>query len=236
MSQSNIVAIHQPNFFPWLGYFDKIVRADAFVFLDNVQYPKKGGSWVNRVQAVVSAKPQWLTANVERSYHGVRLINDMRIDDHLPWRSKLLKTLAMSYNKAPFFKDVYPLITKLIQNNTDSLCECNIASILSMCSFIGIDASHFIRASALKTNGSATDMLISIVKSAGGDAYLCGGGADGYQEDSKFEEAGVELIYQEYQHPIYEQFNMKEFVKGMSIIDVLMNCGPSGTAELLSVK
>lgn len=236
MPRSNMVAIHQPNFFPWLGYFNKIVRADVFVLLDNVQYPKKGGSWINRVQVVVSGKSQWITANVERSYHGVRLIKDMQIDDHLPWRNKLGKTLAMSYRKAPFFEDVFPLITELLLKDTESLCEYNSSAIRAICSFIGVDTSHFLLASTLAVEGSATDMLISIVQSVGGDAYLCGGGADGYLEDSKFEEAGVELIYQEYQHPVYEQFNMKEFVKGMSIIDVLMNCGPSRTAELLSVQ
>ena len=67
---SKVVSIHQPNFFPWLGYFEKIVRSDYFIFLDNVQFPKKGGSWTNRVKLIVSGQPKWLTANINRQYHG----------------------------------------------------------------------------------------------------------------------------------------------------------------------
>ena len=68
-----LVAIHQPNFFPWLGYFDKIRRADFFILLDDVQYPKTGaGSWSNRVKVMINGEGRWLTAPVDRSFHGTR--------------------------------------------------------------------------------------------------------------------------------------------------------------------
>ena len=73
-----IVAIHQPNFFPWLGFFDKIARADVFCLLDNVQFPKTGGTWINRVQLWINGKAAWATAPVDRSYSGVRRIREMQ--------------------------------------------------------------------------------------------------------------------------------------------------------------
>src|SRR3989304_9812833 len=97
-----IVAIHQPNFFPWLGYFNKIVRADLFLVMDNAQFPKKGGTWCNRVKLLIGGKADWMTMPVVRSYPGVRLIKDMKIDNAMPWRAKLLKTIQNNYSRAPF--------------------------------------------------------------------------------------------------------------------------------------
>ena len=67
-----LVAIHQPNFLPWLGYFDKLARADVFILLDTVQFPKKAGSWMNRARLLVGGEPSWITVPVVRSYHGLR--------------------------------------------------------------------------------------------------------------------------------------------------------------------
>jgi len=66
-----VVAIHQPNFLPWLGYFDKLARADTFVLLDSVQFPKRNGTWMNRVKLLVGGEPGWITVPIVRAYHGL---------------------------------------------------------------------------------------------------------------------------------------------------------------------
>ena len=99
------VAIHQPNFFPWLGYFDKIRRADVFVFLDRVDYPKSGksmSSWTNRVKILVQGEPAWVAARVERE-HGPQPIDGVRLKASDPWRAKLDKTIRMNYTRASSF-------------------------------------------------------------------------------------------------------------------------------------
>ncbi len=233
MSDRKIVAIHQPNFFPWLGYFDKISRADLFIVLDHVQFPKKGGTYSNRVQLVVNGQAAWLTMPIVRAYHGFRRINEIQIDNTQPWRTGVLKTIQMNYSHTPFFKLIFPFLAELVNNPTDSLVEYNLSAINSLAASLGIDTSKSILSSTLSVEGHATDLLVSIVKAVGGTTYLCGGGAPRYQQDEKFAEAGIELVYQNFRHPVYRQRNTQEFIPGLSIIDALMNCGFEGTKALI---
>ena len=119
---SRLVAIHQPNFLPWLGFFDKVARADVMVLLDSVQFPKKGGTWTNRVKMLIGGKPGWVTVPIDRSYHGLRTIAEMRItSDALA--PKVVATIETSYGRAARFDEVMPLVSGLIEDPTDSLAE-----------------------------------------------------------------------------------------------------------------
>ena len=227
------VAIHQPNFFPWLGYFNKIARADVFIILDNVQFPKTGGTWINRVQISVNGAPAWVTVPINRAYHGTRLICDMKINNSIPWRMKFLKTIQSTYGRAPYFSALYPLIANLVDQQTDSIAEFNIAVIKKLLDKLGLETAKLLLGSKMTVEGSATQLLINMTRMAGGTTYLAGGGAGGYQDDAMFSHEGIQLVYQNYQHPRYPQFNVQDFSPGLSIIDALMNCGISGTSRLL---
>lgn len=233
MSSNKVVAIHQPTFFPWLGYFNKLARSDVFVVLDTVQYPKKGGTWGNRVKLLVNGQASWVTLPVDRNYHGVRTYREMSIDNSGNQRDKIIRTIRMNYAGCLFFGEVFPLIEPLIINPTTRLTDYNLSAILDLAQRLGIDTGKITLASELRTQGTGTDLLVAITKSLNGTAYLCGGGASGYQEDEKFGAAGLHLIYQNFKHPVYEQLNTSEFVPGLSIIDVLMNCGLERTADLI---
>ncbi|HEX8749204.1 MAG TPA: WbqC family protein [Pyrinomonadaceae bacterium] len=233
MSNNKVVAIHQPNFFPWLGYFNKIARAGTFIVMDNAQFPKKGGTWTNRVRLMVGGQPAWVTMPVVRAYHGVRRIEEMRIDESTPWRAKLLKTIETNYRPAPHFAEVFPFISELANNPTDDVTKYNVSAIAALCDALKLDASGLVLGSQLKAEGAATDLLISMVEAVSGTAYLCGGGADGYQEDEKFAERGLRLIYQSFNHPVYQQSGASDFTPGLSIIDALMNCGFERTRQLV---
>jgi hypothetical protein len=233
MLNRRVVAIHQPNFFPWLGYFNKLARADVFVVLDNVQFPKTGGTWMNRVRMSIGSSVDWASMPVVRSYHGLRLVCEMKINDETPWRKKLLRTLDQSYRQAPYFKEIYPLLKDLIENPTDHLLDFNLYSFSSIASAMGLKKAEIVLGSSLDVKGQATDLLIDIVKAVGGTTYLCGGGAGEYQEDEKFSTSGVQLEYQRFEHPTYPQKNFAKFYPGLSIIDALANCGLGKTYDLL---
>ena len=228
-----LVAIHQPNFLPWLGYFDKLARCDVLVLLDNVQFPKKSGTWMNRVKLLVSGEPAWVTVPIVRAYHGLRRIDEMEIDESRPWRRKLIATIEQNYRRARHFDETMPLVTEIVMTETSRLAQYNEAGIRRLAAAVGLDAGKLVRASTLEVTGAATDLLIEITKAVGGDCYRAGGGASGYQEDEKFADGGVELRYQSFAHPTYPQLAGQPH-HGLSIVDALMHCGAEHTAQMLS--
>jgi hypothetical protein len=229
-----IAAIHQPSFFPWLGFFNKISRSDVFVILDSVQFPKTGGYWANRVKIIISNTDNWITVPIVRTYSGTKLINEIQIDNSKKWNVKMLKTIEVNYKKAPFFEQIFPVIYNLLIEPKNNLCENNIFIINKLSEILNIRNSHFVLSSGLNVQSKATDMLIEITKKVNCNAYMCGAGASKYQEDEKFELNGIKLIYQNFVHPNYVQFNTEKFIQGLSIIDVLMNCGTEKTAQLIN--
>ena len=229
---SHIVAIHQPNFFPWLGYFDKIARCDAFIILDDVQFPKNGGAYSNRVKALVSGEPRWVTAPINRNYSGVRKISEMEFLGDQSWRGKILRTIEMNYKKAPFYVEMSSFFEVLINNSENSIAEYNSKAISSICEKLGFRQDKLFWSSKLAHKGDSNELLVSLIKAVGGDTYMCGGGADGYQDDAFFASAGIELKRQNFRHPEYPQHNTAAFQAGLSIIDTVANIGWAKTARL----
>ncbi len=230
-SDVRLVAIHQPNFLPWLGYLDKLARADVFILLDTVQFPKTGGTWMNRVRMMVSGAPTWITVPVVRG-HGVREVAAVRINGQRPWRAKILRTVEQNYAVAPYFDEVMPTVVDMINMDTDFLADFNEASISALATSLDIDASKITRASRYDVAAASTDLLIGLTKAVSGTSYLAGGGAGEYQEDEKFAASGLGLAYQGFEHPVYPQAKAPG-CHGLSVVDALMNCGFAGVRALL---
>lgn len=219
-----LCAIHQPNFFPWMGYFDKIRRADVFVFLDDVDYPKSGssmGSWCNRVRINVQGRPAWIRCPVRRA-HGAQRIRDVVVDESRPWRAKLIRTLEMNYRRAPCFAQTMTFLQALLAPRDLTLAAFNIRVITAISAALGL-GTRYVRQSDLRVRGTGTELLINLAGAVGADGYLCGGGAEGYQQDEMFRERGVTLIYQDFVHTAYG--NPTIWMPGLSVIDYLMQIG-----------
>ena len=228
-----VVAIHQPNFLPWLGWFDKLARCDLFVLLDATQFPRTSrGTWLNRVRILVGGGPRWATVPVIRSGRGVQDFRDVRVDDEQPWREKLLRTLELNYARAPHFEAHFPLVREALLEPTDVLVELNERALRRLARALELDDSRFVRASSLGAGGRATDLLVELTRAAGGTTYLSGGGAGGYQDDERFGEAGLELVYQRFEERPYQQL-ADEFVPGLSVLDALFSVGAERTRALL---
>ncbi|RAZ24209.1 WbqC family protein [Campylobacter hyointestinalis] len=217
-----ICAIHQPNFFPWLGFFDKIKRCDKFVILDSVQFAKTGGgTYGNRVTINIQGQSKWITAPINRP-NGLWNINETTFQD-TNWRDKIIKTLIANYSKAPFFKKNKDFIFDLVNFKNQNLSEYNLNSIIQICQFLGIDANKIALSSKYGFSTSSNKLLIDLTKAVGCDTYMAGSGASEYQNIDLFYENRLKFVYQDFVHPIYKQNNAEDFIKGLSVIDYIFN-------------
>jgi WbqC-like protein family len=220
-----LVAIHQPNFLPWLGWFDKLAKADCFVLLDTAAHQLGGSNYTNRVQILAQGSPRLITVPVMRGREERSRIDRLRIAENGIWRRKLHKSLEQAYARARFFEETMALLEPMLAAETQSLCELNLLGIHAIAAALRLPASRMVPASALAAAGDGTDRLVALVRAVGGDAYLTGHGAGGYQEDEKFAAAGIRVVRQNYGTPPYPQIGAEAFVPGLSAVDALMNCG-----------
>ncbi|MCW5771386.1 MAG: WbqC family protein [Rhodospirillaceae bacterium] len=223
-----IVAIHQPNYVPWLGYFFKIERADVFVLLDDAQYSKN--SYINRVGVDAGGVARWLTVPVSYSFGDP--INRVRAADPA-WTRSHCDTLRALYSRAPAFKSVWPWVSKhYAKLPGESLASSNRMLLESIAAELGL-ASRYRLASELGFADIKGDArLVELVRACGGLAYLSGRGGANYQDPERFAEAGIRLVYSDFAHPIYDQGH-GNFLPGLSVFDALFRLGWEGTAKLI---
>jgi hypothetical protein len=218
-------AIHQPQYLPWLGYFDKMARADVFVLLDNVQFKKN--EWQNRNRIATCQGWQWVTVPVLHD-HG-QAINEVRINPTVDWRSQHRHAIAYNYSKAPFFKEYWPRFEALYQQEWTSLAQLNIAFIQLLVNILGID-TRLVTASTLAITTERTQRLVDICRTLGCDTYIAGAGCADYMDFAVCEAAGFAVEVQDYKHPVYQQVwtgPYLEFQPYMSAVDLVMNHGGS---------
>ncbi len=233
MPENKIVGIHQPNLFPWLGFFSKILKSDCFVFLNHVVNNPRTAIYTKRVQIILNGEEHWLTIPLKNVKGETFIpINKMEIDNPALIASKHLKTLELNYKRAPFFSDIFEYLVAFYEHKSPLISERNIDFILAICKRLEIQ-KEFLISSDLNCSATSTEMLIEILHKTKGNIYLSGDGAEGYQEDSLYSVNNIQLQFSNFQHPTYPQFNTSNFKKGLSIIDVLMNIGVDETKNLL---
>ena len=235
LKTTNCVAIHQPDFYPWLGFFDKWARADVLVLLDDAQFPKSApGGWTNRCSILHAGEWTWFTAPVQRNFHGVRTIREVDLVERGDWRRKLMQKFNHAYARAPMVSEARELLAADLLGDQPTLMELNVSALRRLAVALELDESKLILSSTLNVTEKSTQRLASIVQKVNGDIYLCGGGASGYQDDQVFAESGIRLVYQNFKHPRYEQTTTRDFVPGLSILDALSFVGVDGSKSLVS--
>jgi hypothetical protein len=215
-----IIAVHQPQYLPWLGYFDKIDRADVFVLLDNVQFKKN--EWQNRNRIKTAQGPQWLTVPV--LYRFPQLICEVGINTKERWQHKQRQTILSNYRKAPFWSLLEPFFEEIFAKEWQTIAELNIHVVRELATIMGIATPLYV-ASELPTFPEDPDeRLIAISRHFAADTYLAGSGGHGYMDLAKYENAGIPVVFQEYRHPEYRQM-FGDFEPFMSVVDLIYNHG-----------
>lgn len=229
------VAIHQPNFAPWLGFFHKLASVDTFVLFDDVMTPR-GKSFVNRVKIKSQGKEAWLTIPV--TGRGEQpLIRDLKTSGDNSWRRKILKTLEVSYRKAPHFEEVFSDVARLFGTDTTSICALNTAIICWAESKLKLNTKLIESSSMDLGDLNGEEKILAILEQLGAKEYLSGSGAGSrrYICEEDFARHGITLSWQAFEHPTYPQLG-SDFLPNLSILDLMFCEGLSSTRKLLTSR
>lgn len=227
------VSVHQPNFMPWLKLVDKILASDVYVAYDTAQYTKT--EYHARQKVKTQSGPVWLSTPVQHVRGTHQTIKDVRIDNSQPFRRRHLKVLSMAYASAPYYDEVFPIIDEIYAREHDYLADLSIDLIAAICSYLE-NPVRIVRASALPHEGTRAERLVQLVQAVGGTEHLTSTvGADHQEVDwEPFEEAGIGLVAQKFDHPTHDQIG-PGFVPHLAAVDMLFSCGRR-TREILEQR
>lgn len=229
-----IVAAHQPNYLPWLGFFDKLARCDKFLILDHCQFERQG--FQNRAKVRLGDDWKWLTVPVIQKSRDERIMDKEIANDRdgrLRWGRKQFATLEQVYRPAPHFERYGPALRDIFEARWEKLIDLNLA-LLGFCMEALAIRTPLVRTSQMgPLQGQKSELVLNMCKAAGANAYLSGSGASKeYLDRTAFAAAGIELRFQDFKHPDYPQGHETK-VHGLSVLDLLFNCGPDSRAVLL---
>lgn len=230
-----IASAHQPHFLPWLGYFDKIRRSDVFVLLDHVQFERR--NYQNRTRIKTRAGERWLTVPVHQRSRAERIIEkeiDNAPDGKLPWGEKMIRTIENSYGKARYWGAHRGFFEDALLRPWTRLVDLNDALLTYLLAQLDV-RTPVVRSSSLgHIPGARGEMILNLCRAVGAHTYLSGsGGSRAYVDVDLFERAGVQVVWQDFAHPGYPQLKPPDdFIPGLSVLDLLFNCGPESGAIL----
>src|SRR5574341_1350589 len=222
------VAVHQPQYLPWLGYLDKLDSADVFIVLDTVQFKKH--EWQNRNRIRTKDGWQWLTVPILDRFP--ERIDRVEINARTDWQRKHAQALCLHYGSAPHWASGGPELTALLQREWTRLCDLNLAVLDILCRQLGITTPRRL-ASTMEAGEERTERLVDLCRAVGGTVYLAGHSGASYMDVWRFSQVGIQVQVQEYQHPTYPQ-RYAPFVSHLAVVDLLFNCGPESLQILRS--
>jgi hypothetical protein len=226
------VAMMQPTFLPWQGYFGLIFACDCFVFGDDYQY--SAGSFHQRNRLFRNrGEVAWITVPMQKKHSMGLPLNEARIAGDLPWREQMWKQIRNTYRSTPFFGPVGKHVEPWLLAPADSLAEQNMGFIRLACALMGVKREF--RRSSQQPSASRSQRVMDLLRWCDASVYLCARGSYGYMSsDGLFPVTGIMVLFQDYQPPAYPQAtNRGSFVPYLSILDALFNIGPDATRELI---
>ena len=219
-----IVAIHQPNYLPYLGFFDKMAKSDIFVIYDDAQFNKSDFQHRNRIRIYHGWK--WLTVPVEKKHlpiNEIRIKNEVSTWKGLGWADAHFKDIEDNYKDAAYYSEYADELKKIYEKRYDKLVELNMELINFLKDAFDIDVK-MVFSSNLGFTSKSTEQLVDITKALGGDVYLSGPKGRDYLDISLFDKNGITVEFQDFKHPVYKQ-RYEGFIPNMAAIDALFNLG-----------
>ena len=222
-----ILVGHQPNYLPYLGFIEKISKANIYAIFDTTQLVLKHDAYHNRNLIKTSSGPHWLTVPVLHKDKRFQRICDTVIDNSKNWSTKHWRSILFSYSKAPYFNSYSDFFQRTYSQKWNRLAILNEHIIKYLLKEFKVNV-EIIKVSELDVDGKNTDLIINVCKKVGVDRYLSGRNGIKYMELSKMKEAGIQVLFQDFKHPMYEQqYQHLGFRPNLSCLDMLFNCGES---------
>ena len=220
-----IVTIHQPEHLPWLGFFDKIRQVNLYIILDHVQYRKN--YYQNRNRVCGDRGAEWLTVPVLTKGKLAQPINEVQIDNRSSprWKEKYWASIHQYYRKARYWSAHEEYFENLCETDWVRLVDINEAIIQYMLASLSINV-RVMKSSEMNVEGHRGELLLNICREVEADTYLSGVSGKNYLDLDMFADAGIEVRFQEFHHPIYKQV-YEPFIPCMSAVDLLFNYGPA---------
>lgn len=226
-----ILAVHQPQYLPWLGYFHKIANCDFFLFLDDVQYKKR--EFQNRNRIKTASGELWLTIPVITKGHYTQNIKDVKINKEEKWESQHWASIVQNYKKAQHFDEHKEFFQKLYEKKWDFLIDISMEITRYSLEYLDIK-TPLKMSSEYNVLTQSTERIIDLCKKTKADAYFSGSGGKAYMDEKLFSDNNIKLTFQDYHHQEYKQA-YTGFMPYLSIIDLLFNCGQESRKILLGL-
>lgn len=214
-----IISIHQPDFIPWTGFFDKIKRSNKFYFLDDVQFARRG--WTNRDKIIINSSQDWLTVPVIKKGSFNQLIRDVKIDSSLDWKKKHLNTIKFNYKKTLNFPIFYDLLEEIYVKKFEFLIDFNLELISLILKILEINTQLFY-SSDLNLKNQNSDKILSIVLKSKSKSYLTGTPSLDYLDLNSFKKNNINVIIHDFNVKEYQE-NYENFKKELSVVDYIFN-------------
>lgn len=226
------LAVMQPYFFPYIGYFQLINTADIFVFYDDVNFIKQG--WVNKNKILSNGKEMNITVPCKK-VSSFKHINEVEHLLNAKAKTKMFRSIQQSYSKAPFVKEVLPVIDNGLNIQDKTIAEICISGIKSICSYLEVKTEFKVSSKDYIDNQplERAERLIDIAKQNNSNHYINAIGGQSLYDKSYFKAKGIELNFLQTEQIIYKQLD-KPFVPNLSIIDVLMFNSKAQVKEFLN--
>lgn len=228
--RDKVVVIHQPDFLPYLGFFDRLIKADIYVVFDNVQYVRSSRGWTSRDKIKTKKGEKWISVSTQKAPRDTA-INKILISEDTEWRKNNLNLIHENYKDSSYYNEIMPYIINLYAYDCERLMDFNMQSIKMLMELFDISID-IIYASDLHPEGKSNELIVDIMKRLGCTKYLSGVGARDYYVPEIYEKAGIEVIWQDFVHPVYKQ-QYDEFIPYLSSIDLLFNCGIEESRKIL---
>lgn len=220
------VAIHQPHYFPWEGYLNKIGSVDKFILMDEVQLTDSSYMYRHKLLAL-NGEEKYITIPFFKEEYKRLPYREIKINDAISWKERQLNFIKENYKYSVYYEEVMNIVCRVLKESHVFLCDLTIDTIRVLCDVFDIHTELVLQSDLQYPRDSKKNQLVlELCKSVNADFYLSGNGARKYMELEPFENESIHVEFQQFNQSIYTQMHsVSVFIPGLSILDMLFSIG-----------